>query len=232
MVGSPSTVVVDTIDAANPAPSAPDAISTVPVGLRVDGRAVLVVGAGPIAARKAACYVEQGALVTVVAPDHSPEMDVLDVAIRLHRPVEQADLDGMWLVVTATGDPEVDGWVFEQAESRRLWCNAADDPQHCSVILPATSRRGPITVAISTGGQSPAGASWLRRRVDALLDDTTVAVVAAAANARRVLRGQGIATEASDWAEVLDRQALDLVRAGLSDQLEQLLVARVSEAGR
>lgn len=205
-------------------------LSVVPVGLRVEGRAVLVVGAGPIAARKAAVYVAQGAEVTVVAPQHRVEMDQLEVAVRHRRPVEAADLDGMWLIVTATGVPEIDGWVFEQAEARRIWCNAADDPEHCSVILPAVARKGPISVAVSTGGRSPAAASWLRRRIDALLDEPTLAVVDAATRARRVLRERGIATEVADWAEVLDGRGLDLATAGRADDLERELIDRVSAA--
>lgn len=205
-------------------------LSVVPVGLRVEGRAVLVVGAGPIAARKAAVYVAQGAEVTVVAPQHSVEMDQLEVAVRHRRPVEAADLDGMWLIVTVTGVPEIDGWVFEQAEARRIWCNAADDPEHCSVILPAVARKGPISVAVSTGGRSPAAASWLRRRIDALLDEPTLAVVDAATRARRVLRERGIATEVADWAEVLDGHGLDLATAGRADDLERELIDRVSAA--
>ncbi len=208
--------------------SVTQALATVPVGLRVEGRAVLVVGAGPIAARKAAVYVNQGAVVTVVAPEHSHEMAELSVAARQHRPVEATDLDGVWLVVTATGDPSVDGWVYEQAEARRIWCNAADDPEHCSVILPAVSRKGPLTVAISTGGQSPAVASWLRGKVDALLDADTLAVFEAAAAARRTLRERGLPTEVPDWAEVLDGPAIDLVAAGRADELEALLVDRVT----
>lgn len=206
----------------------PEPIGVVPVGLRVEGRRVLVVGAGPIAARKAAPYVDHGAIVTVVAPEHSADMDRLEVAHRHHRAVDATDLDDVWLVVTATGDPVVDGWVFAQAESRRIWCNAADDPTHCSVILPAVCRRGPLTVTIATGGQSPAAASWLRRRVEALLDQPTLAVVEAAARARAVLRSRGIATEVPAWAEILDERGLELATAGRVDELERALVDRVA----
>ena len=163
-------------------PTAP--IENVPVGLRGDGRAVLVVGAGPIAARKAAVYVRGGAIVTVVAPHHSQEMEALEVARRFRRPYRADDLDGSWLVVTATGDPHVDGQVFADAEQHRIWCNAADDPAPCSVILPAVTKRGPVTVTVATGGRSPASASWLRRRIEVLLDDATVSVVETAARAR------------------------------------------------
>lgn len=202
------------------------AISIVPVGLRVDGRSVLVVGAGRIAARKARTYLDQGAAVTVVAPAHSPEMAVLDVE-RIVREFRPRDLRGRWLVVTATGDPRVDGAVFRAAERRRIWCNAADDPVNCSVILPAVTRAGDVTISISTGGRSPATASWLRRRIAAILDDDTLAVAATSADVRAEVRSAGLSTEVDGWAEVLDRDALDLVASGHGDVLHDRLLAAV-----
>lgn len=203
------------------------ALPIVPVGLRVAGRPVLVVGAGRIAARKASAYSEQGAVVTVVAPVHGPEMGHVDVACRIHRGFETRDLDGIWLVVTATGDPQVDGAVFREAERRHIWCNAADDPAHCSVILPAVARAGDITVAISTGGRSPATASWIRRRVEELLDENTVAVAEVSANVRDEVRAAGVGTEVDGWRDVLDGDALALVATGRTDELHDRMLRAV-----
>ena len=202
------------------------AIAIVPVGLRVEGRSVLVVGAGRIAARKAATYLDQGAVVAVVAPEHGPEMAALDVE-RIVREFRPRDLRGRWLVVTATGDPTVDGAVFRAAERRRIWCNAADDPANCSVILPAVTRAGDVTVSISTGGRSPATASWLRRRIAAILDDDSLAVAATCAHVRTEVRSAGLSTEVDGWAEVLDRDALDLVASGHVDVLHDRLLTAV-----
>jgi siroheme synthase-like protein len=202
-------------------------IELVPVGLRVERRAVLVVGGGRVAARKAATYASRGAAVTVVAPRHSPEMDDVDVARRLHRRYRRRDLDGMWLAVTATGNDAIDAQVFRDAEARQIWCNAADDPEHCSVVMPAVARRGPVTISIATGGQSPAAASWLRRRIEALLDDATLAVCESAARVRRRVRAEGLATEVPGWSEVLDGDALDLARHGRLDELDRLLLDTV-----
>ncbi len=201
-------------------------IDVVPVGLRVEGRPILVVGAGRIAARKAQAYASQGAALTVVAPQHSADMDAVDVAERHHREFQPSDLDDQWLVVTATGLPAIDGEVFRQAEQRRIWCNAADDPDHCSVILPAVVRRGAITITISSGGRSPATASWLRRRIEALVDDDTLAVFDIAASVRDRMRAAGQPTEVEGWNRVLDHDALELVAAGRHDELER----RLSEA--
>lgn len=208
------------------------AFTIVPVGLRVSGRSVLVVGAGRIAARKTAVYLGHGAVVTVVAPSQSEAMNNLAVHTRHRRPFQPEDLDGVWLVVTATGIPAVDDLVYREAERRKIWCNAADDPAHCSVILPAVSRKGDITIAVSTNGTSPAVAAWLGRRVDRLLDDATLEVASIAARVRAVVRSQGIPTEVPAWQQILDGQALDLVASGRGHELERTLYNAVAESGR
>lgn len=208
-------------------------IETCPVGLRVRGREVLVVGAGPIAARKAESLAAQGAKVHVVAPEHSPEMDAVSTARRSVRCYESSDLADVWFVVTATGIPAVDHQVYADATEQRLWCNAADDPQNCSVILPAVVRKGDLTISISTGGTSPATASWLRRRIETLLDEGALPVLAAAVAVRRRVRGAGLGTEVPGWAEVLDNEALALVAHTPLDSegisaLEQRLLVEVA----
>ena len=207
--------------------NAPAAIPIVPVGLRVEGRSVLVVGAGRIAARKAKAYVDQGAAVTVVAPEHGPEMAEVPVARRIVREFRPRDVRRRWLVVTATGDRAVDAAVFRAAERHRTWCNAADDPANCSVILPAVARAGDLTVAISSGGRSPATASWLRRRIEAMLDEHTLDIAATCARVRAEVRSAGLSTEVDAWAEVLDGEAVSLVAEGGADVLHDRLYEAV-----
>jgi precorrin-2 dehydrogenase / sirohydrochlorin ferrochelatase len=209
----------------------PTGLAILPVGLRFDGRLVLVVGAGAIAARKARALVDAGARLRVVAPQWSSQMEAVPVHDGRRRAYEPTDLDGVWFVVTATGIPRVDGAVFDDAQARRIWCNAADDPQHCSVILPAVARRGPVSVAVSTGGRSPAVASWLRRRVEELLDDGVDEVLEAAVRVRGRLRSAGRPTEVPGWAEVLDRDGAQLGREGAVDELERRLWQAVAPPG-
>ena len=110
--------------------------------LDLTGRRCLVVGSGPVADEKVAGLRAAGADVDVAA-EYEPSL-----------------LDGVWLVVVA--DPAQGGRVSADAEERRVFCNVADVPELCSFILPALHRRGPITVAVSTGGASPALAQHLR----------------------------------------------------------------------
>jgi precorrin-2 dehydrogenase/sirohydrochlorin ferrochelatase len=114
--------------------------------LDLQGRRCLVVGSGAIAREKAEGLQATGAIVSVVtAEDYRPY-----------------DLDGVWLVVVATTDDELNRRITADADARRIFCNVADVPELCSFILPAVHRRGPITVAVSTGGASPALAQSLR----------------------------------------------------------------------
>jgi siroheme synthase, N-terminal domain len=129
--------------------------------LDLAGRDCLVVGGGKVGHEKIAGLLACGACVTVVAPEIADEVVALPVQL-LRREYRASDLDGRRLVVAATSVEEVNRRVFADAEERNLFCNVADVPELCSFILPAVTRQGPVVVAVSTGGASPALAQWLR----------------------------------------------------------------------
>jgi precorrin-2 dehydrogenase len=132
--------------------------------LDLEGRSCLVVGGGRIGIEKANGLLECGADVTVVAPQADP--DLLELPVEwVRRPYRSSDLDGRFLVVAATSNNSVNRRVFADAEERALLCNVVDVPELCSFILPAVHRRGPIALAVSTGGASPALAQHLRERL-------------------------------------------------------------------
>jgi siroheme synthase-like protein len=130
----------------------------------LEGRSVLVVGAGRVAHEKVSGLLDCGAVVTVVAPEISREVAALPVEL-LRRRYRSSDLAGRYLVVAATADTAVNRRVFADAEARALLCNVVDVPELCSFILPALLREDPITVAVSTGGASPALAQRLRDEI-------------------------------------------------------------------
>lgn len=181
-----------------------------PVGLVVAGRPCLVVGGGPVAARKAAGLVACGAAVTVVAPAVVPAVEALDGVIVERRPYRRGEAAAYRLVVTATGDPAVDQAVFADADAAGVWVNSADDPARCSFTLPAVARRGPVTVAVATDGTAPALAAWLRDRLAEALPGDVEALAAALAEARAEVRALVGTSEGLDWPALIDR----LARAG------------------
>ena len=135
-----------------------------PVNLVVAGRRCLVVGGGRVAAQKATELVACGAEVHVVAPRIDPATAAIDGVVCHARAYEPGEVEGYRLAITATDDPDVNERVFLDGEAAGVWVNSADDPAHCAFTLPSRVRQGPLLVTFSTGGNSPALATWLRRR--------------------------------------------------------------------
>lgn len=143
--------------------------------LDLEGRRCLVVGGGTVGVEKAKGLLECGAVVTVVAPQTSRELELLPVRRRRKR-YRPFDLDGHFLVVAATSIGSLNRRIHADAEARSMLCNVVDTPELCSFILPAVHRRGPIAVAVSTGGSSPALAKRLRDELGALIRDEHVSL--------------------------------------------------------
>ncbi len=80
--------------------------------------------------------------------------------------VQDADLDGVFLVIAATSSREVNGTIFREAQQRNILCNVVDDPEYCDFYYPAVVRRGDLQLAISTNGHSPALAQRIRRELE------------------------------------------------------------------
>ena len=207
-----------------------------PVGLVVRGRRCLVVGGGRVAARKVASLVACGAAVTVVAPEvHEATRDLAESGVLAAiddsplqvelRPYRSGEAAGFQLVVAATGDPAVDDAVHRDAEAAGVWVNVADDPSRCSFVLPAVARHGDVTVAVSTGGSSPALAVWLRDRVEDCIGPGMGELAALLAEARGRVRERGGSTESIDWRAALDGGLPELVRQGRTDEARALLDA-------
>lgn len=201
-----------------------------PVNLVVDGRPCLVVGGGRVAAGKVRGLLEAGARVTVVAPEIDPAIAALEGVAIERRAYRRGDVAGYRFAVAATGDPRINQAVYDDGETAGVWVNAADDPARCSAILPARIRQGRLTVTISTGGHSPAVASWLRERLAAELGPEYDQLIGLLGEARKEVQAQGLATEELDWRRALDSGILDLVRAGRLDAAKERLRACLSSS--
>jgi siroheme synthase-like protein len=136
--------------------------------LRLDGRRCLVVGGGEVGLEKAEGLLTCGAAVTLVAPaahEQLAELAAEGSIVWERRRYEPADLDGSFLVIAATDDSEVNIGVHEDAEARAMLVNVVDVPPLCNFILPAIVRSGPLAIAISTAGASPALAKRMKREI-------------------------------------------------------------------
>ena len=164
-----------------------------PVFLKLDGRPVLVVGGGPVAAAKIEGLLAAGALVTVVAPEIRPEFERVGVT-RRRRAFEPHDLDGMWWVVAAA-PPEVNQQVVAAAERRQLFVNAVDDPPNATAYLGGVVRRDGVAVACPPGGRAPALAGLMREALDAWLPQDLGEWMTAADEIRKTWKREGVPME-------------------------------------
>jgi siroheme synthase-like protein len=136
--------------------------------LRLAGRSCLVVGGGEVGVEKVDGLLACGGHVTVVAPDAEPQIAEYAAEGSIEwerREFADADLDGRFLAIAATSDTDVNIAVYEGAERRTMLVNVVDVPPLCNFILPAIVRTGPLAIAISTAGASPALAKRIKREI-------------------------------------------------------------------
>jgi siroheme synthase-like protein len=204
-----------------------------PVNLVLAGRSCLVVGGGRVAATKVQGLLDADARVTVVAPEvdaRVAELAAAGTVVLERRRYRRGEVRDHRLVIAATGDPAVNQQVYDDGEAAGVWVNSADDPERCSVVLPARLRQGRLTVTVSTGGHSPAVAAWLRARLADEIGPEYDQLIGLLSEAREEVRAQGIGTEQLDWRAALDSGILDLVRAGRLEDAKERLRACLSSS--
>jgi len=162
-----------------------------PVFLKLEGRRVLVVGGGRVAAARLAELSRARAHVTVVAPEIGPDILAFGGVIAVQREFASADLDGVWFAVAAA-TPEVNRRVAAAAEERHVFVNAVDDAERATAYTGGCFRRGGVTIAVSTEGRAPALAGLLREGLEAALPDDVGAWVDVAGRVRREQRAAGV----------------------------------------
>jgi siroheme synthase-like protein len=185
-----------------------------PVFLDLAGRRCVMVGGGPIAERRIVGLLEAGAQVTVISPRVTPTLAKLAdegrIDLQPHTYLE-GDLAGADLAFVATAAREVNVAVAREARRRGVWVNAADDPAHCTFILPALVRRGDLTVAVATGGTSPALSRAIREELETYLTAEYATLAELAAEARREVRAAGRVIPADAWRRALGPEVRRLI---------------------
>lgn len=192
-----------------------------PVNLLLDGRRCLVVGGGEVAARKAQGLLDCGGQVHVVAPRIGAAIRAEGRVTWEERPYRSSDLEGCWLVIAATDRSDVNRSVYVDGEAAGVWVNGADDPQHCSFTLPSVVRRGDLMLTVSTGGRSPAVATWIRRRLEDEIGPEYEVLLDLVSSRRKAIKASGGSTEDVDWHRALDSDVLGLIRTGDLDQARE-----------
>jgi uroporphyrin-III C-methyltransferase/precorrin-2 dehydrogenase/sirohydrochlorin ferrochelatase len=213
-----------------------------PVFLDLRGRRAVVIGGGAVAEQKVRGLVAAGAHVTLVSPETTAALTdlALQRGIELRRrPYHGGDLAGAWLAIAATDDRAVNEAVWAEAERLGVPLNAVDDLEHCSFIAPAIHREGDITVAVSTGGKSPALAVRLRQRIGRLVGRAEARLCTLLGELRPELatRVPDTGARTALWYAIVDSDVIEFVRRGdiegARGRIEELVAGRgkVGETG-
>ncbi len=203
-----------------------------PVFLDLIGRPVLVIGGGRLALEKVQGLLAAEARVTVVAPSLNDELSALRDAGRItqiERDYECGDMRGMAIVMAAPDDPSMNQQFVADARAIGVPLNAADDPANCDFILPAVVRKPPLTLAVSTGGGSPAIARRVREELTEYLDADTSTLADLVAEVRTDLRRLHVfrPIPADAWQSAMDGPVRILLAQRRRGQAKARLLARL-----
>jgi precorrin-2 dehydrogenase/sirohydrochlorin ferrochelatase len=186
----------------------------------------VVVGGGEVAARKVAALREAGAQPVVISPalcaalQRQVHAGEIDAVVRQYQP---GDLAGVRLVIAATDDPATNEAVWREAQATGCLVNVVDDPARCNFYVPATVRRGALTLSISTGGSSPLLARRIRNALEEQFDAAYEPYLALLGQLRSTVQEQ-IADPAQRkalWEALLDSDILELLRDGKTEAAQQ-----------
>lgn len=201
-----------------------------PISVNLRGKRCLVVGAGHVGRRKIATLAACGpAEILVLDPGLPPELGEelagLPGVALARRAFEPTDLDGRFLVIAATDD-EAQNWaISRECAQRGILCNIVDQPEKCSFIVPALYTQGDLTVAISTGGGSPALARKIRQGLGEFLGSEYGALVLLMSRLRPLVLGLGLGGRANSaiFRALVDSRLLDALARGDAEEAEAIL---------
>ncbi|MGE3538510.1 MAG: bifunctional precorrin-2 dehydrogenase/sirohydrochlorin ferrochelatase [Candidatus Tectimicrobiota bacterium] len=196
-----------------------------PISLNLQHKPCLVVGGGTIAERRVQTLLSCGAVVHLVSPEATSWLSTAaqQGALRWTPDVFQpAHLEGIAIVLVATNQSKVNAEIAALARQRHCLINVVDDPAHCDFYLPAVVRRGALALAISTEGQAPAFAGWLRKQLEQLLDPQLGEVLAhyAAQRLEMQQRYPDLQARSAAWAALLAAEAPTLFTLRAAQETE------------
>ncbi|MHB1414715.1 MAG: precorrin-2 dehydrogenase/sirohydrochlorin ferrochelatase family protein [Chloroflexota bacterium] len=190
-----------------------------PVLLDLRGKLAVVIGGGEVAERKIASLLRSAAHVKVIAPVVSAGIDRLSSAGSLsisRRRYARGDLEGAFLAIAATDDEEINREVWEEAYDRGVLVNVVDAPQQCNFTLPATVRRGPLLLTVSTGGASPALSRAVRERLEKEFGPEYGTFATWLGEAREQVKSRYPSRREREqiWHRIVESDVLDMLRRG------------------
>lgn len=192
----------------------------------------VVVGGGEVAVRKVAALREAGTRPVVISPDLCQSLQ--DQAERgeidtFQRAYQSGDLAGALLVIAATDDPATNEAVWREAQTGGCLVNVVDDPAHCDFYVPATVRRGALTIAVSTEGCSPALAARIREQLESLFGPEYASFLDILGELREWITDACPPEKRRDlWYRLVDSDLLELIGEGKEREARERAIAIVS----
>ncbi len=150
-------------------------MSFFPFFIDLSGRKILIAGGGKVALRKAEKLLPFGADIAAVSPvfcDGFPELGAVSLYCREFR---DSDIEGAFAVIAATDDRALNGHIYRICTERNILVNTVDDPENCGFYFPALVQSGNVTCGISTGGESPIFARYIKEKIAGTFDEKTLA---------------------------------------------------------
>ncbi|NDV19143.1 bifunctional precorrin-2 dehydrogenase/sirohydrochlorin ferrochelatase [Pseudodesulfovibrio sp. JC047] len=215
-----------------------------PIFVNLENRSCLVVGAGDVGKRKIRSLIDAGAgFVSIIdtrkADEYIQSLCSSKTVNYVCREFQESDLEGQFLVIVCTSSGTVNERISDLCAERHILCNVVDQPEKCSFIVPATVKQGDLTVAISTGGQSPAMAKRIRRDLQNSFGDEYAALLTLLGRVRPLMLALHRETTSntavfrslvnSDLLETLKNKNLDAAKEILKESLPEPLYDNIPE---
>ena len=197
-----------------------------PVALKVKGARVLIVGGGAVAARKAGVLRECGARVHIIAPTLCPELQAMQGDLEYsERHFQSDDCENYQLVFACTNNSKINSQIADEAQSKNIWVQIADDANRSTLHGAAIIRRDEICIGITTGGASPALAKHLKAEIENCVGDEYSQLLKLMSERRHLLKSQihSQSERAQIWREILGGGVLQLLRDGKNEEGENRL---------
>jgi siroheme synthase-like protein len=201
-----------------------------PVYLNLAGKRCVIVGGGTVAQGKIAALRQAGASITLISPDATPgiqraaQRGDVEWLVRKYQP---GDLEGTFIAVAATNVWHVNREIYEEADRLGVLLNVVDDPDLCTFIAPSIVKKGPVTLAISTGGASPALARKLR---ETLVDDANLKwadLSEVLGRARKLIKEQRKVVDPDRWQCCITEDLLQMAQQGQEEPALKALLSRL-----
>jgi len=199
-----------------------------PLMLNLQDRPVLLIGGGEETMAKVHSPLQAGARLTVVCPVALPGLEELSAEGRirwLRRAYQEGDLEGYFLAVSDPPEKPINARIFREAEERRLFLVAVNDPTNASAIFPAVHRRGDLVLAVSTSGVSPALAVRIKERLQEEFGPEYALFLRLLKEIRKEVaaRYPRLEERRATWYRLVDSEAVSLLRAGKVEEAREVL---------